>query len=70
MKKKTGISTNKAKRQDPFEVNKEKKLVPGIGSYNAKKLDVKGIYIREKDSAPRFPSAYNGRPGARSIWSK
>ena len=63
LKKKTGISTNKAKRQDPFEVNKEKKLVPGIGSYNAKKLDVKGIYIREKDSAPRFPSAYNGRPG-------
>ena len=63
LKIKTGISTNKSKRQDPFEVGKDKKLVPGIGSYNAKKLDVQGIYIRGKGSAPRFASAYNGRPG-------
>ena len=63
LKIKTGISTNKAKRQDPFEVGKDKKLVPGIGSYNAKKLDVKGIYIRGKGGSPRFSSAYNGRPG-------
>ena len=34
LKKKTGISTNKAERKDPFEVTKEKKNVPGIGTYN------------------------------------
>ena len=60
LKKKTGISTSKSVRKDPFEVGKESKNVPGIGSYNISKTEKKGIYIGKKK---RFETSYNGRPG-------
>ena len=61
LKKKTGISTNRAERKDPFEASKESKNVPGIGTYNILKQNNKGIYIERKKQ--RFSSASNGRPG-------
>ena len=61
LKKKTGISTNKSERKDPFEATKESKNVPGIGTYNVSKQENKGIYIEGKKQ--RFSSASNGRPG-------
>ena len=61
LKKKTGISTNKSERKDPFEATKESKNVPGIGTYNVSKKENKGIYIEGKKH--RFSSASNGRPG-------
>ena len=61
LKKKTGIASFKSKRNDPFEVGKDKKLVPGAGSYNINKTDIKGIYI--EGNAPRFTSSNNGKPG-------
>ena len=59
--KKTGISTSKSARKDPFEVNKEKKGKPGVGSYTINKTTIKGVYI--EGNAPRFSSPNNGRPG-------
>ena len=56
----TGISTSKSVRKDPFEVGKESKNVPGIGSYNISKTEKKGVYIGKKE---RFENSYNGRPG-------
>ena len=61
LKKKIGISTSKSARKDPFEVNKEKKGKPGVGSYNINKTDIKGVYI--EGNAPRFSTSNNGRPG-------
>ena len=61
LKKKTGISTNKAKRKDPFEVGKERKSVPGAGTYNINIRETKGVYIEGKKQ--RFTTSYNGRPG-------
>ena len=53
--------TEKSKRKDPFEVNKEKKGKPGVGSYNINKTEIKGVYI--EGNAPRFSSSNNGKPG-------
>ena len=39
LKKKTGISTNKSQRKDPFEVSKENKNIPGTGAYNINKKE-------------------------------
>ena len=61
LKKKTGISTSKSARRDPFEVGKEQKGKPGAGSYNINKTDIKGVYI--EGNAPRFTSSNNGKPG-------
>ena len=61
LKKKTGISTAKSARKDPFEVNKEQKGKPGIGTYNINKENIKGVYI--EGNAPRFTSSNNGKPG-------
>ena len=61
LKKRTGISTNKSKRKDPFEVDKEQKGKPGIGSYNINKENIKGVYI--EGNAPRFGSSNDGKPG-------
>ena len=61
LKKKTGISSVKSKRKDPFEVSKESKNVPGTGSYNINKLENKGFYIEGKKK--RFETSYNGKPG-------
>ena len=61
MKKKTGISTNKSVRKDPFEVGKESKNVPGTGAYNINKVDKKGVYI--EGNIKRFDTSYNGKPG-------
>ena len=61
LKKKTGISTNKAKRKDPFEVTKENKNIPGTGAYNINIREQKGVYIEGKKN--RFETSYNGRPG-------
>ena len=43
LKKKTGISTNKAKRKDPFEATKERKRVPCSGSDNNNMKKTKGV---------------------------
>ena len=61
LKKKTGISTVKSERKDPFEVSKETKNVPGTGAYNINKEDRKGVYI--EGNVPRFVSSNNGKPG-------
>ena len=61
LKKKTGISTSKSVRKDPFEVGKERKTVPGIGTYNVNTENRKGFYIEE--NVPRFTSSNNGKPG-------
>ena len=61
LKKKTGISTSKSTRKDPFEVDKEQKGKPGAGSYNINKTEIKGVYI--EGNAPRFTSSNNGKPG-------
>ena len=60
-KKDATISAVRSKRKGPFEVNKEKKNVPGIGTYNISKQERKGIYIEGKKQ--RFETSYNGRPG-------
>ena len=61
MKKKTGISTNKAARKDPFEVSKENKNVPGTGAYNINKGEQQKFYIEQ--NMERFSSSNNGKPG-------
>ena len=61
LKKKTGISTSKSARKDPFEVGKESKNVPGIGTYNINKKEIKGVYIEGKKQ--RFETSSNERPG-------
>jgi len=61
LKKKTGISTNKAQRKDPFEATKESKNVPGTGTYNINKNEQQKFYIEEK--MERFASSNNGKPG-------
>ena len=61
LKKKTGISTNRAKRKDPFEATKESKNVPGTGSYNINKLQDQKFYIEQ--NIERFSSSNNGKPG-------
>ena len=60
-KKNATISAVKSVRKDPFEVSKDTKNVPGIGTYNINKRDIKGIYIEGKKQ--RFETSYNGRPG-------
>ena len=47
LKKKTGISTNKSERKDPFEVTKESKNVPGTGAYNINKDEQHKFYIEQ-----------------------
>ena len=61
IKKKTGISTNKAKRKDPFEATKESKNVPGTGAYNISKAEQQKFYI--EGNVPRFGSSNDGKPG-------
>ena len=61
LKKKAGISSNKAKRKDPFEVNEESKNVPGAGAYNINKINQKGVYI--EGIIKRFPTSVNDKPG-------
>ena len=61
LKKKTGISTNKSKRSDPFEVTKESKNIPGTGAYNINKEEQHKFYIEE--NIQRFASSNNGKPG-------
>ena len=61
LKEKTSIAAVKSERKDPFEVGKDKKLVPGIGTYNINKENIKGVYI--EGNAPRFTSSNNGKPG-------
>ena len=61
LKKKTGISSYKSKRKDPFEVSKESKNIPGTGSYNINKSDVKGVYI--EGNIKRFSTSYDNKPG-------
>ena len=61
MKKKTGISTNKEVRKDPFEVSKESKNIPGTGAYNVIKSEPKNFYIEQK--MKRFVPAENKNPG-------
>ena len=55
LKKKTGISTNKAKRTDPFEATKESKNVPGTGAYNINKGEQQKFYIEQ--NIERFASS-------------
>ena len=57
LKKRTGISSVKSQRKDPFEVNKEQKGKPGAGTT----LDKKNFYI--EGNVPRFTSSDNGKPG-------
>ena len=61
LKKKTGVSTSKSTRKDPFEVGKDQKYFPGSGAYNINKIEHKGVYIEGKKK--RFETSYNGRPG-------
>ena len=61
LKKKTGVSTNKSERKDPFEVTKENKNIPGAGSYNINKEEQQKFYIEQK--IERFTSSNNGKPG-------
>ena len=61
LKNKTGISTNKAARKDPFEVTKENKNVPGTGAYNINKGEQQKFYIEQ--NMERFSSSKNGKPG-------
>ena len=61
LKKKTGISTNKSKRQDPFEVSKESKNIPGTGAYNINKGENPKFYIEPK--LLRLPPSGNKNPG-------
>ena len=49
LKQKTGISTVKQARKDPFEVSKESKNVPGTGSYNINKGEEKKFYIEQNN---------------------
>ena len=57
-KKDATISAVRSKRKDPFEVNKERKNVPGIGTYNISSQERKGVYIEGKKQ--RFETSYNG----------
>ena len=57
LKKKTGISTNRAKRTDPFEATKESKNVPGTGAYNINKGEQQKFYI--EGNIERFGPAGN-----------
>jgi len=61
LKRKTGVSTSKSTRKDPFEVGKDQKYFPGSGAYNINKIEHKGVYIEGKKK--RFETSYNGRPG-------
>ena len=61
LKKKTGISTNKSKRKDPFEVSKENKNIPGTGAYNINKEEEHKFYIEPK--IERLPPSGNQNPG-------
>ena len=61
LKKKTGISTDKQARKDPFEVSKESKIVPGTGAYNINKKEKQKFYIEQ--NMERFTSSNNGKPG-------
>ena len=61
LKKKTGISTNKSVRKDPFEVTKESKNVPGAGAYNINKTESHKFYIEQK--MERFGPSDNKIPG-------
>ena len=61
LKKKTGISTSKSARKDPFEVGKESKNVPGAGAYNTIDYNNKKFYI--ETNIPRFTTSNNGKPG-------
>ena len=61
LKKKTGISTAKSGRKDPFEVSKESKNVPGTGAYNIDKKEQQKFYI--EGNVPRFASSNDGKPG-------
>ena len=51
----------KAERKNPFEVSKEKKNVPGTGSYNINVVNRKKFYIEEK--VERFHTEEGGKPG-------
>ena len=51
----------KAERKNPFEVSKEKKNVPGTGSYNVNIINKKKFYIDEK--VDRFHTIDYNRPG-------
>jgi hypothetical protein len=61
LKNKTGISTNKSARKDPFEVTKENKNIPGTGAYNINKGEQQKFYI--EPNMERFTSSNNGKPG-------
>ena len=61
LKKKTGISTNKEKRKDPFEASKESKNVPGTGAYNINKAEQQKFYI--EGNIERFGPSNDGKPG-------
>ena len=61
LKTKTGISNNKSERKDPFEVNKEKLIVPGAGTYNVNINENKKFYVEK--NIKRFADANNGNPG-------
>ena len=61
LKKKTGISTVKSERKDPFEATKESKIVPGAGAYNISKNEQQKFYIEQ--NIPRFTSSNDGKPG-------
>ena len=60
-KKDPTISVVKSVRKDPFEVSKNTRSVPGIGSYNIIKKSKKGVYIEGKKQ--RFETSNNGKPG-------
>ena len=59
--KNPAISAVKSKRKDPFEISKNSMGIPGIGTYNIRKGEKKGVYIEGKKQ--RFETSYNGRPG-------
>ena len=61
LKKKTGISKVKSERKDPFEVGKENKNIPGVGSYNINKLENNKFYIEQ--NIERFSPSGNKNPG-------
>ena len=61
LKKKTGISTVKQARKDPFEVSKESKNIPGTGAYNINKKEEPKFYIEQ--NMERFTSSNDGKPG-------
>ena len=61
LKKKTGISTNKAQRKDPFEATKESKSIPGAGAHNTIVTSSNKFYI--EGNVPRFAISKDGTPG-------